>query len=203
MPMKRGLYMAAAALAFLAVGSNARANYDFNVSIVPGGVPSFTVGGTSITLVPRNGLNLSGTNTVALADISVANTTTPPATPDAVNFNYSLLVTVVNPTLSANTGVFTITGHLTGTVDSTTSNLDNTYTSVSPALLTIGGVPFSLNVGPLNVPNVFYSPATVNGTTGGLGGQIIPVPEPASLALLGTGGLGALGLFRRRQAKKA
>ncbi len=172
------------------------ANYQYTVTAAPA---TLAVGGTTVTLTGRSSTNLSGTNTVSLATLAVNSITVPPAA-DAVNDLYTLTVTITDPAVVGATGTFTITGDLAGPANATQSNLDNTYTNVTPASRTIGNDVFTISVGPLGVPDVFYQPATVNGPLGGLGARITStptsVPEPSALAMIGLAGL--LMLRRRR-----
>lgn len=182
----------------LAFTGSAQANYSYNVTVAPN-LTSF--GGTTVSLAGRAGVALQGTNTVSLATL-VLNSLTPPSSTDTVTDFYTLTVQINDPSVTGASGNFTIRGELSGTANANSSNIDNTYLSVTPASQTIGNDIFSMSVGALGVPDFFYQPATVNGAEGGLGGKIIatPVstPEPTSLAVCGIAGL--LLLKRRRVA---
>jgi len=180
----------------LAFAGSAKANYSYNVTVAPN-LSSF--GGTTVSLAGRAGVALQGTNTVSLATL-VLNSLTPPSSSDTIADFYTLTVQINDPSTTGASGNFIIHGELSGTANANSSNIDNTYLSVTPASQTIGGDVFSMNVGALGVPDFFYQPATVNGAEGGLGGKIIstPTPEPTSLAVCGIAGL--LLLKRRRVA---
>ena len=213
----RGLLAAAFVLA---MGATSRATYDFSTTVLEGTQPgqgvatqSMTSGGTTVTLTGRSGEILDGFNSVNLSDLSVTSTTAAPAT-DSINMNYTLQVQVANAGVTSGlgaagvaTGTFTVTGALMGTANSTSSNIDNTYFSVAPAAQQIGNGVFSLDVGPLGMPDVFYRPGTVNGANGGLGGRIhaavAAVPEPSAGVLVAIGGAGLLGWFARRRTGAA
>lgn len=182
----------------LALAGNAQANYSYNVTVVPN---LSTFGGTTVSLAGRAGVALEGNNTVSLASL-VLNSLTPPTSNDTVADFYTLTVQINDPSVTGASGNFIIRGELSGTANANSSNIDNTYLSVTPASQTIGNDIFTMSVGPTGVPDFFYQPATVNGAEGGLGGKILatPVstPEPTSLAVCGIAGL--LLLKRRRVA---
>jgi flagellar capping protein FliD len=176
----------------------ASANYQYTVAVTPA---TLVIGGTTVSLTGRSSTNLSGVNTVSLATLAINSITQPPNT-DAINDPYSMTITITDPAVTGATGTFTVTGVLSGPANATQSNIDNTYTSVTPSARTIGPDVFSISVGTLGVPDFFYQPATVNGASGGLGGRITAtptaVPEPTSLALMGAAGL---LLLRRRRGR--
>lgn len=180
----------------LVLAGSAQANYSYNVTVTPN-LASF--GQTTVSLAGRAGVALQGTNSVSLATL-VLNSLTPPSSTDTVADFYTLTVQINDPSVTGASGNFTIRGELSGTANANSSNIDNTYLSVSPSSQTIGSDVFSMSVGTFGVPDFFYQPATVNGAEGGLGGKIIATstPEPTSLAVCGIAGL--LLLKRRRVA---
>lgn len=183
-----------ALLACLFVATPARGAYDYSIT------PSFTtanIGGTTITLVPGSRTGLTGTNYVSFGDLTLSSNS---STPDTINLPYTLTVLINNPSGPGTPGTFSITGELSGMVSSTSSTLSNTYTSVTPPLETIGGAVFTVSVGTPGVPDLFYSPPTVNGQQGALGGIISGqtlVPEPGIVALLAPA---LVSLMLRRRA---
>src|SRR5689334_7574637 len=130
MRLNHWLCCASFALAVALCSALASANYQYTVVVTPA---NLVVGGTTVSLTGRSSTNLSGTNTVSLATLAVNSITQPPAT-DAINDQYTMTVTITDPAVTGATGTFTITGNLAGPVNATQSNLDNTYTSVSPSL---------------------------------------------------------------------
>jgi len=231
MKLKRFATVMALAVAALVVSVHqADANYTYSTSIVidsvsgtggtivntPGAGATFTsTAGTVIGLqdIPMPGLFLPTAPLSAnLANVGVA-TTSP--TPDSFVVNYSDSITVTNPSPGGSTASVTITGFLTlsnvqelgGAFGGTVTNQYNPPFTAGPAV--IGPNTFSGTIG-TGAPNDFFGPPTIGSSlgstpSGSLGGVITPgpIPEPASVAMLGLGLLGVGGLLLRRRFRNA
>jgi hypothetical protein len=155
-------------------------------------------GGTEVDFLgaSRTAFSVPGSDSLDFVDIRIITTTTPPPS-DSFSFNYSVGVTLTNngppgtngSLLVPFTGTFSVMNVNTGN-----GSYTNAFTSPTSGSVMIDSVLFTGGVHA-------YSPATVNGALGSIGGDIIAsvVPEPASLATLGLGWAG-VGLVARRRS---
>jgi len=218
--------MRLSSLAALAVASSlfmsSRANADFSyittISFQPAGVdgtsagvattpilPTFSTTGTAsfgntiltLTGVSRGGFSVPGIDTLNFADVNVTTSAARGGAGDSFSVGYTLNIALTNTpspgTLETKdlrlSGVITFSG-----VNLGAGTVTNMFMAPSMGSVVIGGITFT---GAANAS----SPPTINGTGGSIGGTVVAaVPEPASMAMLGVGGLGALVMFRRRKA---
>jgi len=221
--------MRLSSLAALAVASSlfmsSRANADFSyittVSFQPAGVdgtsagvtttpnlPTFSTTGTAsfgntiltLTGVSRGGFFVPGTDTLNFADVNVTTTAPRGGAGDSFSVGYTLNIALTNTGPPSGpgfletrdlrlSGVVTFSG-----VNQGAGTVTNMFMAPSMGSVVVGGITFT---GAANAS----SPPTINGTGGSIGGTVVAaVPEPASMAMLGVGGLGALVMFRRRKA---
>ncbi len=197
---------AALAVAVLLAGQ-AKADFSYTTSIVPSGMTNVGASGnSSLTFGPVASVpGLFGSQDVALANVHVASTQpNPPGPTDTGSVPYSITINIVQDGADGDTpgmGTLKVNGKLTFTrLDASGETSSNMFIALGSILTTtINGRSYTILPG-----DITYSPPTISGNAFS-DGEIsafltTSVPEPASIALMGVGGLG-LGLVARRRLK--
>src|SRR4051812_42235343 len=97
-------------LAVALVAGEARAAFDYSTVInpPPGGSANFGTG-SSITFGPVTKTNLTGTQNINIANVTITSTTVAPPT-DSGNIPFTDTITITDPTGGATNGTITVTG---------------------------------------------------------------------------------------------
>ncbi len=183
-----------------AIATSSRADYSYSTAVVPSSKPFGS--SSAVNFAPSMGTALAGDQNIALSTVTDFTTALPTATDMGV-VPYAIKLTLVQSAPDTpGSGSIILTGFLTFLRSDIKGEISkNTVTNISGPL-TIGNLVYSLT-------NITYSPPTVNappgtGGAGSIGGflTVTPVPEPASVAMLGVGGLFLMAPRLRRLVRR-
>jgi len=174
--------------------------------IANGATSSFTtLGGNNIILTALNstpgGNHLNGGIGTSIVVLDI-NANPNVAANEPIAFNVTMTLTITDypsitgavPSGGANPVTVTLTGRIQGNLGDAASNLD--FVNFTPPPTTaVGGALYSISF------DGFASPGADQNGRLSLFVSARAVPEPGSIALLGMGGVGALGMFLRRRAR--
>lgn len=196
-----------ASFVVLGASAPARATFNYSTSIVLTGIssggattPNTAVFGTTIVTVGSAGQNgLPVPSTQLGANIGTVNVqyVGSPGVGDSFFVDYTNTITITNlpPPGAVGVNSFVLTGRLTFSgIGSATPTITNQFFAPTSSQKPVGGVDYIVSGDGFVVP-------VVNGTNGNLLADIIAVPEPGSFALLGIGGLAAIGMLRPRRRR--
>jgi hypothetical protein len=195
MILKRLFSLAALAAVLMLSTSSAQASYTYTTT--PSPTPEF-FGNSVVTLVGVSSSVPGNTpSLISLATVSAASNTVPPAS-DSTSYLVTLAVAITNvPPLTGGPTTVNVTGTLSF-MSLNSGGEVSTFTASAPSFsVTVGTVTYTL-------ANLTYSAPTVGAPNSGSIGALITstaIPEPASLAMLGTGLVGVVGLGLRRSRK--
>ncbi|ADV64022.1 protein of unknown function DUF1555 [Isosphaera pallida ATCC 43644] len=207
MPGKHVVRAALAMFAALVCGSNAHAAYMYEVVLPPNQTLITISEQTTLRLEPKQGRDFlvdeeAPFNNLPLATLVFEKTS---LGREIIDVTYQMDLRITNPQDSGNVGVFTITGRVFGNADLRADgtrrlDLNNEFLSLSPrGPVAIGPDFFSFDMD-LNQALQFSGPGFGPGLTGLFTARVnvVPIPEPASLAMMALGGLGVAWVARRR-----
>ena len=142
-----------------------------------------TYGGSSIELLgTASGFFVPGLDTLDEADLVATSTTPAGPAGDSFTLGYTVDLTLTNnpPPGSAGSQNLAVSGILTiSDINTGNGTVRNTFTTPTSGDLGVGGISFDASIDT-------FSPPTVNGSSGSIGGdvQATPVPEPTCASLI-------------------